>query len=1147
MKYQAFISYKHASSSGFAERLELAIKAYAKPIWRPPAAIFRDEKYLRPGADLPQMIRDALAQSEFLVYLASPEAAQSPWVVDELTQWCANPARIGRLILVLTSGTIALADGGKTIDWDRTDALPGMLRATMPHVPLFVDCTTFDTPERQSLLDPDFKKAVNAIVAAFRGIDPIEMSGQEVIQYRKNIRNRNVLVGLTALMLVFAAAGGSLALRQTQEAARQARVTRAAQLASEASAAASVQLPQRALLLGAAAAEITNREKEGITQQAEQALRDVLANAGGRGLSGHKDTVSQLHFLRSQRSLLSVDRKGRALLWTIGDDGRAGASTELIADKGRISAVQFMDAERRVRFVTQRGDVVARDIAANAGAPESFSLKGFDEKEACETKSTATTVLQVSNQGVLQIWDLTQSGSQSPSSRKIADNALSGCAISEDGRWIYVKADDQVAVVVGAQPSNAGERLVLAGTKGSVVRTAFSPHGRQIAAALADGTIAVWDLDAERGKAKSSFRIKARRSFRIPGKKDENLVLGYSRSGQLLVAGGESGLLRFWRMDAGAPRAAGQVTVAFEFYRAVDGRLSFERNDTMLIASDGLRAAAAIDLRKGIGAASVSTLHNHPSRDNVGGDLATPYAIHPKLALMVTAGDDHFGQLWSFDGPSFMRRTSPLRGHDERIVALAFSTDGNWLATSGYDQTIRLWPVFPAQWFAAPAVLTAKPSDAIQNSGASNPSGGVRDARFILGEEWFESSGDTPGVRLGRIDKSGRLITALALESDESFAAFAAKDEQQIRLWSSYRPLHRQLLAQLHARDGLPPPEDDALFALDRGRRMFVEAMKDGTIRSWDVTDGTTGSTLYRGLGGPIIALDANSRSGIIAAIGANNQLAVWRIGERDTPKAAALATLVPKAMSADSRQGITGKAEDLSSSPSLRVLSRRWLWYDYKYLIDLDATGGPTAWRLPEGAHETRLLGCCIMQLFDDTFSLWSVGLDASRPSRLSARTEMRNVTAYDYHAERRRLVVGQMTGRVAAIDFDASGTASEAVTVASHDFAIRAIALSSDARIVAAGSRSEVTMTHLSADKSVARHVRLKTHGGDVRVLRFSPSDTWLLSGGEDEVVHVHPVSAERVLELACGVVGRSLSDAEAERIGPTAASGVCKPASP
>ncbi len=58
----AFISYKHAVSRGFAENLELALKAYAKPLWHSPIAIFRDEKYLRPGLDLPQMIQDALDQ-----------------------------------------------------------------------------------------------------------------------------------------------------------------------------------------------------------------------------------------------------------------------------------------------------------------------------------------------------------------------------------------------------------------------------------------------------------------------------------------------------------------------------------------------------------------------------------------------------------------------------------------------------------------------------------------------------------------------------------------------------------------------------------------------------------------------------------------------------------------------------------------------------------------------------------------------------------------------------------------------------------------------------------------------------------------------------------------------------------------------------
>jgi hypothetical protein len=54
------------------------------------------------------MIKEALEQSDFLIYLASPEAALSPWVMDELSQWCAVQARVGKLIVALTRGTIAL-------------------------------------------------------------------------------------------------------------------------------------------------------------------------------------------------------------------------------------------------------------------------------------------------------------------------------------------------------------------------------------------------------------------------------------------------------------------------------------------------------------------------------------------------------------------------------------------------------------------------------------------------------------------------------------------------------------------------------------------------------------------------------------------------------------------------------------------------------------------------------------------------------------------------------------------------------------------------------------------------------------------------------------------------------------------------------
>ena len=121
------------------------------------------------------------------------------------------------------------------------------------------------------------------------------------------------------------------------------------------------------------------------------------------------------------------------------------------------------------------------------------------------------------------------------------------------------------------------------------------------------------------------------------------------------------------------------------------------------------------------------------------------------------------------------------------------------------------------------------PTDMIENPHVANPFGGVRDARFLGGEEWFESTGDTSGVRLGRIDRSGRLTDRHLLDSDEALAAFAAKDENHLSLLSSYRPLHRLLLGNLHARERQPPPSDDVSFDMDPDRRMLIEAREDGT------------------------------------------------------------------------------------------------------------------------------------------------------------------------------------------------------------------------------------------------------------------------------------------------------------------------------
>jgi tetratricopeptide (TPR) repeat protein len=114
-KFRAFISYSHADKSA-ADWLHRALEAYRLPsrlvgqqtaVGEVPAKltpIFRDRDELPAAGDLSIELRTALEQSSFLIVIASPSAAQSRWVNEEVRLYKQVHGE-GRVLVLIVDGS----------------------------------------------------------------------------------------------------------------------------------------------------------------------------------------------------------------------------------------------------------------------------------------------------------------------------------------------------------------------------------------------------------------------------------------------------------------------------------------------------------------------------------------------------------------------------------------------------------------------------------------------------------------------------------------------------------------------------------------------------------------------------------------------------------------------------------------------------------------------------------------------------------------------------------------------------------------------------------------------------------------------------------------------------------------------------------
>ena len=476
--YQAFISYSHAADGNLAPALQSALQRFAKPWYRLRAIrLFRDKTSLSLTPELWPSIERALLESEYFILLASPAAAASNWVKQEISAWLEKDPGARRLLIVLTEGEVVWNRETRDFDWAGTDALPTLLSGRFQNEPLYSDLRWVKRKDQASLRHGNFSAEVAEISATLRGIPKDDLVGEDVHEHR-----RVKILAWSAIVLLLALTVSAVTFAVT--AVRQSNISIARQLAAQSQMVRSQtpNEPERAVLLA------IESQRRSASLEGDQALRLSLsllarriavlsssgqANAARFSLSGglfaaaYGDGKARLWETRGWRELRSFDHTGAVLNVAI-DESR-----------GRV-ATSGMDGRACVWETTGR-----RLFCVSHAAPLSFLSFGHGGRLLLT--ATADLPLTPTRDFCARVWD-------AESGKELAalchEKALVGAAfVGSDGPVVTASKDGTLLM----WEQHAFRELHRFRSGPPLTTMAVSEGGKLLAAATWDQAF-VWDV-----------------------------------------------------------------------------------------------------------------------------------------------------------------------------------------------------------------------------------------------------------------------------------------------------------------------------------------------------------------------------------------------------------------------------------------------------------------------------------------------------------------------------------------------------------------------------------------------------------------------------------------------------------------------------